>query len=39
MSGNKVDSLGVPTLNVSIVFDTLWEDAVQQSWFPGSAHM
>jgi len=28
-----------PTLNVSIVFYMLWEDAGQQSWVPGSAHI
>ena len=39
MPGNKVDSLGVPTLNDSIAFYTLWEKAGQQSWFPGSAHI
>ena len=39
MPGNKVDSLGVPTFKVSLVFYTLWEDAGQQSWFPGGAHI
>ena len=39
MPGNKVDPLGVPILNVSIVFYTLREDAERQSWVPGSAHI
>ena len=27
MLGNKTDALGVPTFNISIAFDTLWEHA------------
>ena len=37
MVGNKLDSLGVPRFNVSLMFCTLWEDAGQQSWFLGVA--
>ena len=37
--GNKVHSLAVPTLNVSIAFHMLWEDAGAENWFPGSAHI
>jgi hypothetical protein len=37
--GNKVDSLGVPMFNVTIVFYTLCEDARQPSWVPGGAHI
>ena len=36
-SGNKIDSLQVPTFNVSIVFHTLWEDAGWRNWIPASA--
>ena len=39
MPNNKVESLGVPTLNVPIVFYTYWEDGGQQNWVPGSAHI
>ena len=37
VSGNKIDSLQVPTFNVSIVFHTLWEDAGWHNWIPASA--
>ena len=38
MPGNEVDSLGVPTFNVSIVFYMLWGNVGQQNWLPGTAH-
>jgi hypothetical protein len=39
MTSNKVDSLGVPTFNVSMVFYMLWDDAMSQTSFPGSDHI
>ena len=39
MLGNKVDCLGVPIFDVSVALHTLWEDARQPPWFPGSAHI
>ena len=37
MPGNELDSLEVPTFNISIIdtFCTLWK----QTWLPGSAHI
>ena len=37
VSGNKIDSLEVPTFNVSIVFHSLWEDAGWHNWMTASA--
>ena len=39
VSSNKIDSLEVPTFNVSTVFYTLCENAGWQTWFSESAHI
>ena len=39
MPENKFDYPGVATFNVSVVFYMLCEEAGQQRWFPGSAHL
>ena len=36
---NNVDSPGVLTFNISIMFYTRLEAAAQQGWFPGSGHI